>query len=284
MNIGIIGLGNMGQMLVKGLCKSGMISPRDLIVYNRTAEKATALRQLYPFQVAECAQTVCQKADILFLCTKPLDMLPLLRELSLPPHLHLVSVAAGVSLADLESVHSGPVSKVIPTVTSEENRGVSLYMNNAKVTPSERAALLQLLEALGTVEEITEAAIETATILTSSAPGLIAGILEEFAQAAVRHTPELELDSARRMLVETMIGTSLLLERQGLGFDQLIERVATKGGITQEGLSVLGRTLPRAFDDLLHMTTEKHTLLKQLVRRQNDSHTSKTPTQKGESQ
>ncbi|USG64735.1 NAD(P)-binding domain-containing protein [Brevibacillus ruminantium] len=265
MTIGIIGLGNMGQMLVKGLCKSGIISPQDLIVYNRTREKAAPLQQRYPFQLAETPQIVCEKADLLFICTKPLDVLPVLRELSLPSGVHLVSVAAGVSLPDLESIHTGAISKVIPTVTSEELRGVSLLVDNPRVSPEQHAALSRLLEAIGTAEEVSEETIETATILTSSAPGLIAGILEEFAQAAVRRSPELEIDTARRMLVETLAGTSRLLENEGLSFDQLIERVATKGGITQEGLTVLGRTLPHAFDDLFLMTKEKHALLKQQV-------------------
>ncbi|GED55251.1 MULTISPECIES: pyrroline-5-carboxylate reductase dimerization domain-containing protein [Brevibacillus] len=268
MVIGIIGLGNIGQMLVKGLSKSRVVSPSDMIVFNRSRDKAAELQRLYPFELAATAQETADKADMLFICTKPLDVLPVLRELTLPARLHLVSVAAGVSLQDLETVHSAPVSKVIPTVTSEELRGVSLFASNRLVNDTQRDSLRLLLDALGTAEEVSEESIETATILTSSAPGLIAGILEAFAQAAVRTSPELGIDTARRMLTETLAGTSLLLKGQELGFDQLIERVATKGGITEEGLAVLGRTLPQAFDDLFAMTSEKHALLKQKVQAQ----------------
>ncbi len=145
---------------------------------------------------------------------------------------------------------------------------MSLFASNRLVNDTQRDSLRLLLDALGTAEEVSEESIETATILTSSAPGLIAGILEAFAQAAVRTSPELGIDTARRMLTETLAGTSLLLKGQELGFDQLIERVATKGGITEEGLAVLGRTLPQAFDDLFAMTSEKHALLKQKVQAQ----------------
>ncbi|MEJ8548264.1 NAD(P)-binding domain-containing protein [Brevibacillus borstelensis] len=268
MVIGIIGLGNMGQMLVKGLCRSRAVSPGDIVVFNRSREKAADLQQSFPVQLADSAQETVDRADMLFICTKPLDVLPVLRELTLPSRLHLVSVAAGVSVQDLETIHSGPVSKVIPTVTSEELRGVSLLVNSSRVSERQRKSLQLLLGALGTVEEVTEESVETATILTSSAPGLIAGILEAFAQAAVRTSPELGIDTARRMLVETLAGTSRLLENQQMGFDQMMEKVATKGGITEEGLAVLGRALPQAFDELFSMTGEKHALLKQKVQKQ----------------
>jgi pyrroline-5-carboxylate reductase len=268
MKIGIIGLGSMGQMLVKGLCKSGIVQPRDLFVYNRTPDKSERLRQIWPVVVCESAQDVCNRADLLFFCTKPLDLLPLLRELSIPPKKHLVSVAAGVSLTDLETLHSGAISKVIPTVTSQELKGVSLFVCNDRVSAEQRRALLLLLEAIGVAEEVTEETIETATILTSSAPGLIAGILEQFAQGAVRKTPELDMDAARRMLTETLLGTALLLKAENLRFDQLMERVATKGGITEEGLNVLGKALPHSFDELFAMTETKHALLKAKVQEQ----------------
>ncbi|QRG68520.1 NAD(P)-binding domain-containing protein [Brevibacillus choshinensis] len=271
MNIGIIGLGSIGQMLVKAFCKSGAAAPEKLMVFNRTQEKAEQLQAEYKLAIGKTAQEVCDHSDVVFVCTKPLDILPLLRELTIPARTHVVSVAAGVSIADLEGVHTGAVSKVIPTVTSQELRGVSLYACSQRLTPEQREHFLTLLSSISVPQEISEQAIETATILTSSAPGLIAGILESFAQAAVRKTPELSIDLARHMLVETMLGTAMLLQKEQLGFDQLIERVATKGGITEEGLRVLDKTLPAGFDELFAMTESKHDRLKQLVQQQNSA-------------
>ncbi|RNB52559.1 NAD(P)-binding domain-containing protein [Brevibacillus gelatini] len=268
MRIGIIGLGSMGQMLVKSFCKSEVILPENVLVFNRTQAKADKLQAEYGVAVAATTQALCEQAELIFLCTKPLDILPVLRGLSVAADKHIVSVAAGVSIADLETVHSGPVSKVIPTVTSSELHGVSLLTNSSKVSAKQREDLLALLSAIGEVQEVTESEIETATILSSSAPGLIAGILDAFAQAAVRKTPELGIEAARSILVETMLGTALLLKNEQLGFDELIERVATKGGITEEGLRVLDKTLPGGFDELFAMTASKHAALKELVQKQ----------------
>lgn len=179
MKIGIIGLGSMGQMLVHALLQSGAVQPEQLTVFNRTREKARKQQATYGFEIAASAQEVCQRSELVFVCTKPLDVLPLLRGLTISPETHVVSVAAGVSVPDLEQVHTGAVSKVIPTVTSRQLRGVSLYTCSSRLSDEQRAQLVGLLSAIGLAQEVDESVVETATILTSSAPGLIAGILED---------------------------------------------------------------------------------------------------------
>lgn len=83
----------------------------------------------------------------------------------------------------------------------------------------------------------------------------------------MRQSPELDIAKARAMLVETMLGTAMLLQKDQLDFDQLIDQVATKGGITEEGLRVLDKTLPAGFDELFAMTASKHALLKEQVKK-----------------
>lgn len=270
MKIGIVGLGSIGQMLIKGFSKSKVADASQLFVYNRTRAKSEQFQAQWPFVICEDLQEVCKRSDILFLCTKPLDLYQVLDEVvSYTPHLpHLVSVAAGVSLAHLSSVYDGPISKVIPSVTSQVLRGVSLFACNEKVAEKDRQQLLTLLGAIGDTAEVAESAIETATIVTSSGPGLIAGILEQFAQAAARKSPELSIDLTRRMLVETMLGTATLLASEQLRFDQLISQVATKGGITEEGLHVLGKILPQGFDELFQRSQAKHDALREKINEQ----------------
>ena len=60
------------------------------------------------------------------------------------------------------------------------------------------------------------------------------------------------------MLVQkTFAGTARILDDEKTGFDTLVARVATKGGITKEGVRVLEARLPAVFDEVLHATKEK---------------------------
>jgi len=55
---------------------------------------------------------------------------------------------------------------------------------------------------------------------------------------------------------QTLIGTAKLLDHD-TGFDELIGRVATRGGITEEGVKVLRARLPAVFNDLFEVTLAK---------------------------
>jgi 3-hydroxyisobutyrate dehydrogenase len=59
--IGFIGLGNMGVPMVKNLAKAGY----DVMVYNRTAEKAYAVQAETGVKVAERATDLVQNADLI---------------------------------------------------------------------------------------------------------------------------------------------------------------------------------------------------------------------------
>jgi pyrroline-5-carboxylate reductase len=85
-------------------------------------------------------------------------------------------------------------------------------------------------------------------------------MMQEFAFSAVRKegvSPAL----AAYLVQQTLIGTAWLLDRDDMGFDELIGRVATKGGITEEGVTVLRNRLPVVYQELLDATHKKHEVL-----------------------
>ncbi len=64
------------------------------------------------------------------------------------------------------------------------------------------------------------------------------------------------------MVLITYLGTARLLQEKKRGLDELIARVATKGGITEEGLNILDEHLLFVFDELLEATLNKHQMVK----------------------
>ncbi len=62
-----------------------------------------------------------------------------------------------------------------------------------------------------------------------------------------------------------MIGTARILDPGGTNFDEIINRVATKGGITEEGIKILREQLPAVFSELLDTTLSKRELIKNCI-------------------
>ncbi|MFO8148115.1 MAG: pyrroline-5-carboxylate reductase dimerization domain-containing protein [Gillisia sp.] len=265
--IGFIGFGSMGSMLVKGFLESGVLLQDQIIVSTRTKEKFRFLSERWPAMLLTNNNvTVAQHSDILFLCVKPLETIPLLYEIKehIQENCHLVSIAAGVRISNLEALYKGKITKVIPSLTSEVKEGTSLFCHNCLVAQENASTLETMFQGIGKVKIINENDFEVAADLTSCAPGMIAAIFQNFLEGGLRHS-DLSPETAYEMVVSTLLGTAKLLKDKKMNFSELISRVATKGGITEEGVQVLNHGLPDIFNDVFAKTLAKHEHVKQLV-------------------
>ena len=264
--VGFIGYGSMGSMLVRGFLTTHILAPEQVMVSTRNPEKLAAVKQSPGVAVTESNAALAAACPVVFLCVKPLEVKSVLEEIKpeLAAGTHLVSIAASLTIGDIETVYDGPVTKVIPSLTAEVREGISLVCHNSKVSQTQAGFVENLLSAISTVQIIAEENFEAGADLTSCAPGLIAAIFQQFVAAGVRHST-LSQAEAERMVLHTLSGTAKLLLEKQLGFDQTITRVATKGGITEEGVTVLRDLLPATFDQVFTRTLGKHQTVKKLI-------------------
>ncbi len=257
--IGIIGYGSMGGMLARGFVAAGACKAEQLHISSRSAaSRDRAAAEVPGATVAADNAAVAAAADILFLCVKPMEVRPVLGALlpALRAETHLVSLAAGVTLDYLAGLRAGANSKCIPSVTSEVRDGIALLCHTGPVSAAQRQECERLLGSIATVAVVAERHMSICSNLTSCAPGLLAAIADEYLQAALRIS-DLDPQEAELMLNVTLRGLARLLIEKRLTFAQAIERVATKGGITEQGVQVLRRGLPAVFDETHAVTMTK---------------------------
>ncbi len=259
-------------MIVRGLLDKKFLEPEDVRVSTRHPAALTSLFEKYPsVQVAENNCTLVRQCSRVLLCTKPLDTIRVLSEISgdLQEDTHLVSIAACLPMEQIARFFPGPVTRVVPSLTGEMSSGVTLLCHNAAVTQSAAKETDDLFRALGNVVVIDEENIDVATDLTSCGPALIAVLIDEFARAAVRHST-LSEEQAHLLAVSTLSGTARLLDEQGYPVETILRRVATPGGITEEGVKQLQSDMPRVYDTLIQRTLAKYGLRKTDVRAEAD--------------
>jgi len=260
LRLGFIGLGNMGAALAAGVLNSGAIPAEDVVLANRTLSKAEAFASRFPGArvVSRNKEAV---TDVVFVSVKADQMAGVLKEICPSPGSHIVVVNGGMSLARLEGICGGPVSKLIPSVTMELGRGASLLCHGGTVRPEQASYLEGLIGTCSKVHLIEEGQFDVATDLTSCGPALIAEIANQMASAGVRHGG-IGQDEARQMVLETLIGTAMMLTEGRTSIEDLRSRVATKGGITEEGLKVLEERMPAVFDEVIERTRAKQELVR----------------------
>lgn len=92
--------------------------------------------------------------------------------------------------------------------------------------------------------------------LVSCMPGFIASIFGVICRSAQKHT-EISHEQIVRMVLNTLSAAGDLMLKQDLSFAEVVSRVATPGGITEEGTSVIYEMLPSAADAVFEKTLEK---------------------------
>ena len=265
---GFIGTGSMGSMLVRKFISTGMIAPSDITASSKTGLSARALKEKTGISAGSSNIAVAANANVLFICVKPAVVRSVLEEVRsvLKKNVLIVSIAGSVTLADLRDL-AGPQHRyvrVMPTVTLEEEAGVSLVAWGPGVNPEDRERILSLFNGIGTAAETKESNFDLYADLTSCAPAFIAVMMREFAAAASR-TGAIGPDQAEFFIRRTLAGTARVLDDDGTGFDAIISRVSTKGGITEEGVKVLEVRLPGVFDEMLEATKEKRRVVAERV-------------------
>ena len=102
MKIAIIGAGNMGSAITRGLAQGGLVQPEDITVSNPSEGKLQALQADIPgLEVTTSNVKAMGDADIIFLAVKPKVLEDVLRELPLRNGLIVASVVAGSSINDI---------------------------------------------------------------------------------------------------------------------------------------------------------------------------------------
>ncbi len=269
---GFIGYGSMGSMIVQGLLDKKCLQPDNVLISTRHPAVLTRLLDKYPpVHVAESNRALARECNRVILCTKPLDAVQVLSEIThdLKPDTHLVSIAACLPIEQIARFYAGPITRVVPSLTGEMSSGVTLLCHNTAVTRRAAQECEEIFSAFGNVVVIDEENFDVATDLTSCGPALIAVLVDEFARAAARYST-LSPEQARALVIPTLSGTARLLDEQEYSIETILRRVATPGGITEEGVKQLQSDMPLIYDNLIQRTLAKYELRKTNVHTEAD--------------
>ncbi|MCR4813969.1 MAG: NAD(P)-binding domain-containing protein [Lachnospiraceae bacterium] len=261
MKVGIIGYGSMGKMLLWKFSKIAKIDKSDLLVSNRSKEKL--LETKYIANVFDNRE-VASQADIVFLCVRPFDLKSVLEEIKdvVRKETLLVSLNGSVSFESIHKVTDRKTAKVIPSLTAEIERSQTLVCFNSKVNQQDKVELTHLLKCIGDVIELPENEMGMGSELVSCMPGFIASIFDVICTSAQTHT-SVPREQIVNMVLSTMSATGDLMLQKDMTFEDVVKRVATKGGITEEGTKVVYEEFPSTADRLFENTLEKRRLTTQ---------------------
>ena len=117
MKLGIIGAGNMGSSILKGVTSSNFLENKNIAIFDLNKEKIEELSKEYGVKKAENENELAKESDILILSVKPNIVPKVLDKIKddLSEKTIVLSIAAGISIDFIENI-IGTDKKVIRTM------------------------------------------------------------------------------------------------------------------------------------------------------------------------
>jgi pyrroline-5-carboxylate reductase len=221
----------MASALARGIGEPVLVADVD-------QSKAQALAAELGGEAVSSNAEVAERSDVVVLCHKPKQLAEVADQVG--GHARAIaSILAATTTAQLEAAYPGvPVYRFIPNMPAEVRQGVLCYVPGRLAKEGPEAEVLELFGRAGTILALDdEPLIEPAMAVMSCGPAFMALVAEAFADAGAAHG--LGADESLRMTVETMAGTAAYLRAHDYDTEAVRVRVATPGGATERGLTVL---------------------------------------------
>lgn len=246
MRVAIIGAGNMGGALARGLARGGKIATSDIYVSNPSTAKLDALKAEFAeinITTDNCAAV--EAADMVILAVKPWKVEVVLNEIK--PHMEyrrqaVASMVGGLGTEQLSmwlDKGDGPLPAtylIIPN-TAIATMSSMTFITAVRSTAEQEQLLLDIFNELGEAMLVDEGLIAAGTSLASCG---IAYALR-YIRAAMEGGVELgfRADDAKRIVMQTLRGAADVLAASDAHPEVEIDRVTTPGGLTIKGLNAM---------------------------------------------
>jgi len=243
-SIAFIGGGNMARSLVGGLVARGH-APGALRIAEPVAELREALARDFGVAVHASAPDAAAGAATWVLAVKPQVMRQVceaLAPLAQEARPLVLSIAAGITAGQIDQWLGGgqAVVRSMPNTPAMLGAGATGLFANDQVAPAQKQAAENLMQAVGLTAWIPdEALMDAVTAVSGSGPAYVF-LLAEAMQAA-GEAQGLAPDTARTLVLQTLLGAARMLSEAPEPAAVLRQRVTSPGGTTQAAIESFER-------------------------------------------
>jgi pyrroline-5-carboxylate reductase len=230
--LAILGGGKIGEALLSGLLR-GERMPADIVVAEKHGERASYLADTYGVKTVEPLAAVAA-ARTLVLAVKPQDIDVLLAQIrpAVGTDHVVVSVAAGVTTSHIEAALAAgvPVVRCMPNTPALVDEAMTAVSAGEHAGEEHLALAESLLACVGRVVRVPESQLDAVTALSGSGPAYFFFLVEAMIDAGI--LLGLPRTLAAELIVQTAIGSAVMLRDSGEHPVQLREAVTSPGGTT----------------------------------------------------
>lgn len=238
MKIAMLGVGNLGLSIAKGLLESEHQICEQLYLTKRNISHLQSLSHYPQVQIGTDNQAAVCQSDVVIVAVQPGQLSVILEEIKpeLTEDKLVISTVTGRNLAFMESI----LGKQIPLIRSMPNTasavGQSMTCLSANLAAKDKIAQAEaVFQPIGKTLLIDDEMMQAATVICASGIAFWMRLIRATTQGAI----QLGFDAreAKELAVQTCLGAASLLEESHNHPETEIDKVTTPRGCTIAGLN-----------------------------------------------
>jgi pyrroline-5-carboxylate reductase len=242
--LGFIGGGRMGEALIQGILKSGIIAAEDIGVIDPVAKRREYLADTYGVITydSNADERIWSDCATVILAVKPQVMKEVLldaKDRINDSHL-LISIAAGIESSFIETKLAGTncrIIRVMPNTPAFILEAASALSQGPRATQEDMVTAVTIFNSIGKSIILDEKYFDAVTGLSGSGPAYVFTFIEALIDAGLK--VGLNRSDAELLVMQTVLGSVKLAMHSKEHPAQLRAMVTSPGGTTIAGLHEL---------------------------------------------
>ncbi len=235
----IIGVGNMGMAILKGIIPQ-VLKEEDVSVYD--VDKSILQRfSDSKTEIVDSIKDGVNNAENILLAVKPQNMEGVLREIrdAISEKQLVITIAAGVTINYIKKVlgDSVKVARVMPNLCISVKEGASACCFSSDCTNEDKQFVRSLFKSLGITLSVDENKMNIVTAISGSGPGYLFKIMEVLIDIGKKEG--LGEEDSEKLVYQTVLGAATLAITSDIPARALREKVTSRAGTTEAALKVM---------------------------------------------
>ncbi|HHW32400.1 MAG TPA: pyrroline-5-carboxylate reductase [Clostridiaceae bacterium] len=239
--LGLIGSGNMGSALIKGIIASKILEAEKIYVSDIDRNKSSKLCEETGVNLLNSNSEVIDKSSIIVLAVKPKTVEAALMDCKhkFSPEKILVSVAAGVPIKRYKEIlgKDKKIIRAMPNTPALVREGMTLLSPCSEIKEEELKTVRDLFNCVGKTEILNENLMCEVIALTSSSPAYVFMLIEAMADGAVLSGIPREL--SYKLAAQAVLGSARMVLETSQHPGVLKDQVCSPAGTTIEAVAKL---------------------------------------------
>jgi pyrroline-5-carboxylate reductase len=237
--LAIIGLGNMGGTLLSGIVNSDLIKKEKIAIFDAVPQKVKSYENDFEVKALDDLKELISSSKYILLAVKPQnihELMPFLKEYCNTENNVIISIAAGIPTTYFEkNIGNISVLRIMPNTPALVGKGVSAVSKGKFVKKDHVDFAESLMNSMGFVVLLDEKFQNLATALSGSGPAYFFLFCKFLISFAVKNG--LDTKTAKKMVINTMLGAGEVLSKTDKTIDELIKSVSSPEGTTERALN-----------------------------------------------